>query len=174
MVKIYTKTGDSGETSLGDGTRVSKDSPHIHAVGLCDELQSSLDQARLYLADNHPEHLSFINTIQDRLRILVGGFVGVSVKDVTSDEIDVFEAFVEKHAAAIPPKFVRFNNPASVFLNESRVRCRAFERSLVQFKDSGVASPLFFAYINRLSDVLFVLSHLVDSHMKKNETLDSL
>lgn len=158
MASVYTKTGDSGKTRLGCG-EVSKDSTIIRAVGAFDELQSALDMARLHITE---PHTSFICEIQDRLRMLAGVVVGAPAMEVTNAEIKAFEQFVDEHADKIPPRFIRFNKPSSVFMNEARVRARTLERTLVPLRDARKISSELYTYINRLSDVLFVLCYVLD------------
>lgn len=159
MAKVYTKTGDSGTTRLNYG-EVSKDSAVIRAVGAFDELQSALDMVRLYCPKEHHE---FICKVQDKLRMLAGIVVDAPAENVTKEEIKEFEDFVDKYAHNVPNKFIRFNKQSSVYMNEARVRVRTLERTLVPLRHAGKVSSDVYVYVNRLSDVLFVLCYKLEN-----------
>ena len=160
LTKIYTRGGDAGETSLGDGSRVPKTDPRIGAGGDVDELNSVLGWA-LAAADAGPRvHLE---RIQNELFDL-GADVSVPFTEgdgklrVTQEQIDRLERDCDEANATLEPlkSFVLPGGgeyAARLFL--ARAVCRRAERSAL-----GVtgASPLVVAYLNRLSDLLFILA----------------
>ena len=158
MAKVYTKIGDFGCTMIKNA-KVGKDSLHINAQGAIDELQSSLDLVRLYAPKSY---VSMIEKIQDKLRFLAGEIAGYITDEamlVTIEDVMHLEEVIDQMANVVPNKFVRFNSPASVHLNEARVRTRALERFMVPLLKEEVVRKDVYKYINRLSDFFFVLSY---------------
>jgi len=153
MAKLTTGCGDVGCTRTFH-CNIGKDSPVVDAIGAADELQSSLDMARINCS-----YVDVIGKIQDKLRFLAGeiaGYVQDKEKLISLDDVSAMENLIEELADIVPSHFVRFNHPGSVFLNEARVRARAFERKIVAL---GSMRKDVLKYANRLSDLLFVLSY---------------
>ncbi len=151
LTRIYTRGGDKGETSLGDGSRVSKLDPRVAAIGDVDELNSlvgwagDLERLQNKLFDLGADLSVPYAGTEDRLRI-------------TDDSIGRLEHDIEEANAALPElkSFVLpggSERAARLFL--ARAVCRRAERSAVTVRD---ASPLAAAYLNRLSDLLFILA----------------
>jgi len=163
---IFTGTGDFGCTMIRDGS-VSKSSHVIEAIGSLDELQSALDLARLHSPKNS---VYLIENIQDKLRFLAGevaGYITDENKLITKDDIVAMETVIEEIGDVIPKKFMRFSHPVSVYLNEARVRTRNLERKMVVLLNKNQIRESVYKYINRLSDLFFVLSYKVElSHEK--------
>lgn len=144
--------GDSGITKVFH-CNLPKDSPVVDVLGCIDELQSALDIARL-----HSSHKVILDSIQEKLRFVAGEIAGyvdnpeqlVSFKD--SAELD---SIIEEMSSIVPGNFVRFTKQSSAFMNEARVRARALERKLVSL---GSLRKETLKYINRLSDLLFVVA----------------
>jgi cob(I)alamin adenosyltransferase len=157
LTRIYTRTGDTGETSLGDGSRISKTHPLAEAIGDVDELNSALGWALAAGASAALEHVQ--NELFD-----VGADLSVPfVEDdgrlrVTQGAIDRLEAECDEANARLEPlkSFVLPGGSefaARLFL--ARAICRRAERRAIA---AGEVNPLVPVYLNRLSDLLFILS----------------
>ncbi len=164
-MKIYTKTGDKGETGLFGGKRVSKDDVRIEAYGTVDELNSVIGTARAF-NDNKIMDL-ILAEIQNQLFILGSDLATpsdvkstatkrISVKDYTSLEgiIDDFESKLGPLNSFILPAGTK----AAALLHSARSVCRRAERRVVSLKKTGEASDEDVIYLNRLSDLLFMLA----------------
>lgn len=177
-MKVYTKTGDKGKTSLIGGEKVYKDEIQIEAYGTVDELNSYLGLIRDYSEINHDD-TSFIISIQNDL-FIIGSLLAESKKKnkmklpIISEEmihsleekIDLMESFLE------PMKFFVLPGGHSLIshLHIARSICRRAERRIVSFSNNIETSPLILKYINRLSDYLFVLSRYMAFKLKISET----
>lgn len=172
MTKIYTRTGDDGETGLVDGSRVSKDHPRVAAYGDVDELNAALGVVRAELAGK-PE-LSEIDETLDRIQhrlFDLGAELAtpsdsnkskhlLAEEDVTfvEQEIDRFTAGLEPLREFILPGGTR----AAADLHLARCICRRAERSIVSLYDLGQVRPQVVHFVNRLSDLLFVLARVAN------------
>lgn len=170
-MSIYTRTGDRGETDLADGARVPKDTARLEVCGELDELNSWLGLARCEHLP--PEIALLLEQIQRRLFDVGGELVTVAKQapaaavgpsDVRAIEeaIDRCEAKLESLGTFILPAGSR----ASAVLHLARAVCRRVERRLVALMRSepGAASEHLLAYVNRLSDLLFVLARTANGH----------
>ncbi len=173
-MKIYTKTGDEGETGLFGGARVSKASLRVEAYGEVDELNSAVGWARVSVSD--PDLDALLNQIQNDL-FEVGAELG-STEDrkqksamplITEPQVEALERAIDKYEEG-PPALTSFVLPggsesASRF-HLGRCVCRRAERSLVALGAQEAVRGEVFRYINRLSDLLFVLAryanHIAD------------
>ncbi len=165
-MKIYTKTGDRGETGLFGGPRVSKDAPRIEAYGTVDELNSVLGIARSQLADG--EIHALVGRIQNDLFALGAqlatpdpaahqtALIGPAETAALEAAIDHFESGLDPLTQFILPGGV----PAAAHLHLARTVCRRAERRLVTLARESVEpiSGELVVYLNRLSDLLFVLA----------------
>lgn len=158
-MKIYTRTGDGGETGLFGGGRVSKHSPRIEAYGTVDELNSHLGAVRAEKPS--PELDGLLASVQEQLFVLgaelaspKGGAVALSDADVTGLEsaIDKLEANLPSLRTFILPGGGRMGSA----LHVARTVCRRAERMVVAL--GGEAGPLPVRFLNRLSDLLFVMA----------------
>jgi len=166
-VKIYTRTGDQGETGLVDGSRVSKDDPRVAAYGDVDELNAVLGVVRAHARDAALDGL--LLQIQRDLFAL-----GAQLADPTEqvaarkakaavapERIQELEAAIDRHEAALTPlrAFVLPGGaPTGAFLHLARTVCRRAERTIVALGRAHKLDPLIETYVNRLSDLLFVLA----------------
>ena len=159
-MKIYTKGGDKGETSLVGGTRVSKADQKIEAYGTVDELNSALG----VLAASSPEYCDFIKAIQHKLFNLGSLLAAESdlefkLPDVGQDDIAVLEKEIDR-MDKILPRLKNFILPGGSVLSAhthlARCICRRAERRVVALQESEYA--ILVQYLNRLSDYLFILS----------------
>ncbi|HIH20656.1 TPA: ATP:cob(I)alamin adenosyltransferase [Candidatus Micrarchaeota archaeon] len=160
--KIYTKKGDSGNTKTLAGGHVKKNSPVIVANGKLDSLQASLDAAKHECKGPKFKHLrDAIDSIQEKLWQTGGEVsfarVGGPVKNpVEEANVTQLEKWIDGLCAGKQFKhFIRVHSAAAIALNESRVRCREAEISLVPLLDQGKLRPVVFKYVNRLSDYLY-------------------
>jgi cob(I)alamin adenosyltransferase len=167
---IYTKTGDAGETALFDGTRVSKSDPRVDAYGGVDELNAWLGLARSARPDEDVDGV--LDHIQRDLFALGAMLADPSHKiatrvgkaTLTNADVTRLERAIDTFEAALPPlrRFILAGgSPAGAMLHLSRTVCRRAERSAVAL-GSGAVDPVAITYMNRLSDLLFVMARLVN------------
>lgn len=173
MARIYTRTGDGGETGLFGGARVPKDDPRVAAYGEVDELNASIGLA-LALA---PEEFcrEVLERVQrdlftigaelatpDRARLakaLAGDPIGESHTGMLEHAIDAHEAKLLPLQSFILPG----GTPKAAALQLARTVCRRAERAVVPLLRDGGASPAVLTYLNRLSDLLFVLARAANA-----------
>ena len=174
-MKIYTKTGDAGKTSLIGGTRVLKSDLRIEAYGTVDELNSYIGLVSDYCNDD--EATTVLKEIQDRLFTIGSELACDPNKDVKLPIPDLHESDVElleKEMDKMDKELPRMKNfilpgglPAVSFMHVARCVCRRAERCCVGLEEnSGNVNPLIIKYINRLSDYLFMLARYTG--MKNN------
>jgi cob(I)alamin adenosyltransferase len=169
-VKIYTKTGDSGETSLFDNTRVSKADPRVDAYGEVDELNAVLGAA---LATGVPDDLATeLRTIQKDLFALGARLADPSARiagrvtktAINEEGITRLERCIDRLDAEIPA-LRRFILPggssAGALLHLARTVCRRAERRVIGLGPNAV-EPAVIIYLNRLSDLLFTMARAVN------------
>ncbi len=159
--KVVTKTGDKGETGLGDGSRVSKDDPRIECIGALDELNSFVGFAKVAIADESIK--TFLEKIQNNLFNIGGSLAmpGVDIKTIDEACIAALEKQVDAWNSELPPlkEFVLpGGSEASARLHLARTSTRNAERKLVSFHKNEPLPDVWLQYINRLSDVFFVLA----------------
>ena len=163
LSKIITRTGDTGTTGLGDGSRVAKDSPRIDAIGTVDELNSVIG---LLLAEPLPTDIAeAMLTVQHDLFDLGGELSIPGAAVVTQAHIERLEREVERLNAALPPlkEFILPGGTRGAALaHVARTVCRRAERSLIKVAETGPVTPHARIYLNRLSDLLFVLSRVIN------------
>ena len=168
-MKIYTRTGDSGETGLFDGTRVSKADPRVEAYGAVDETNALLGVAAANATDAELRGI-----LQDLQRDLFA--VGAQLADpkwgvkprkektrLTEARVADLEALIDRAEAELPPlkQFILpGGSPVGAVLHLARTVCRRAERRIVALAATMAVSPLLLTYVNRLSDLLFVLARL--------------
>ncbi len=157
LSKITTRTGDRGDTGLGDGSRVSKSSARVHALGELDELNSALG---LVLAEDIPAELSeALSDIQHDLFDL-GGEVSIPGHALLGDaQVERLEAAIERWNAELPAlkEFILPGGTrAAAAAHLARTICRRAERSLVHLHGKDKVSDAALRYLNRLSDLLFI------------------
>jgi cob(I)alamin adenosyltransferase len=169
-VKIYTRSGDRGDTGLLDGRRVPKADPRIEACGEVDELNAALG---LVLASGIDADIAeMANAIQRDLLALGGRLadpshtIATRTSKAALGEPDVkrLEGWIDQLENELPPLH-RFllpgGSPAGATLHLARTACRRAERRIVALGPDGV-EPVLLAYINRLSDLLFVMARVVN------------
>ncbi|MGC8898429.1 MAG: cob(I)yrinic acid a,c-diamide adenosyltransferase [Bacteroidota bacterium] len=168
MTKLYTKTGDKGETSLFGGKRVSKDDQRICACGDVDELNASLGIVRSLTDEVRVEEM--IGQIQRQLFVLGADLaapkgIAADVPRVTEEDISQLERFIDSLEGELPPLrnfLLPGGHPVAAHLHLARTICRRAERSTVALFRTEGNGELAIKYLNRLSDLLFVLSRWVN------------
>jgi cob(I)alamin adenosyltransferase len=170
LSRIVTKTGDAGETGLGDGSRVPKDHPRIAAIGAVDELNAIL--GLIPLGDDSEAPL--IRTIQNDLFDL-GADLCTPHKDgekpgerlrVTTEHVARIEIAIERLNAGLPAlnSFILPGGvPAAAWCHLARTVCRRAERDVVTLTRAETVNTFVVVYLNRLSDLLFVLSRVLNA-----------
>jgi cob(I)alamin adenosyltransferase len=159
LTKIYTRTGDAGTTGLADGSRVTKDAPRIEAIGAVDELNSVLGAL---LAEKLPDAVrACLDNVQNDLFDL-GGELSVPGHAIMSNaHVERLERALDGFNKALPP-LKDFILPAgsrpAALAHVARTVCRRAERRLVSLSRKQKVAPALLAYVNRLSDLLFVLA----------------
>ena len=172
--KVTTKTGDKGETGLGDGKRISKDHPNMDFLGDIDELNSFLGLA----IDACKEKNLFqkLQSIQQDLFNMGGeaSMPGTEMELLSADRVVFLEASLEKINETLPP-LKEFILPGgdefSARIHVARAVCRRAERSCASLLNTGVDVRNWLVYLNRLSDYFFVLARYITQNKGKNETL---
>ena len=171
--KIYTRTGDAGETALFDGTRVPKSAPRVEAYGDVDELASCLGVVRSRL--QHAEIAAMVDAIQKDLFALgamladPGHRIAARVVKAALTDADVarLEGWIDTLDARLPPlrRFILSGgSEAGALLHLSRSVCRRAERVMVALGPDAVPG-VSLIYINRLSDLLFVMARAVNADL---------
>jgi len=176
LTKIYTRGGDTGETSLGDGSRVSKLDGRIEAFGAVDELNAALG---LVLAGDLPDELrGVIARVQNELFDVgadlsvpagVGGRLRVkqSMVDRLEQDCDRFNAELPELRSFVLPG----GTEAAARLHVARTLCRRAERDVLRAAAKHDLGPLVAVYLNRLSDLLFVLARAENALAGQDEPL---
>jgi cob(I)alamin adenosyltransferase len=172
LSKIITRTGDGGETGLGDGSRVRKNSARVAALGDIDELNSAIG---VLLAESLPGKLQeVLQGIQHDLFDL-GGDVSIPGRATFSGEqVQQLEALVEEYNAVLPSlkEFILPGGTRSAGLaHVARTVCRRAERSLVALAASEKVDAPARIYLNRLSDLLFVLGRTLNREGGRGDVL---
>jgi cob(I)alamin adenosyltransferase len=169
-VQIYTKTGDNGETSLFDNTRVSKADPRVDAYGEVDELNACLGAAKA--AGIGGDLAVPLESIQQDLFALGARLADPSARiaervtkaAITAAAVERLERLIDRLDSETPPlrKFILpGGSPAGALLHLARTVCRRAERRVVALGSDAV-DPILIVYLNRLSDLLFVMARAVN------------
>ena len=174
--KIYTKTGDGGDTALGDGERVLKDSLRVTAYGNVDELNASIGIITLYANTELKRKLK--NIQNDLFDIGADLCVPISEKNkdrlrLSTNQIETLELEIDEMNSILEPlnSFVLPGGCRSAtFLHMARTICRRAERSVVSLRSQEKINDSTLVYLNRLSDWLFVASR-VENQENSSEVL---
>lgn len=163
LSKITTRTGDDGTTGLADNTRAGKDHPRVETMGEVDELNSHIG---LLLTEALPDDMRALLThIQQHLFNFGGELAMPGFSGITEDKVSLLdEAIAHYNAGLVPLKeFVLPGGTRSAALaHVCRTVCRRAERRLVSLNKSESVPPLLMQYLNRLSDLLFVLARVLN------------
>lgn len=165
LSKIMTKTGDSGETSLADGTRVQKNSPYINALGVVDELNCALGM--LASKPLSSDVRSVIVAVQNDLFDLGAELSQPGRFVLASDRVEFLGQQIEHFNADLPPleEFILpGGSETAAICHFGRATCRSVERVILSLDepDDPVLSSVRLPYLNRLSDLLFVLARVLN------------
>lgn len=178
LSRIYTKSGDKGETGLGNGTRVRKDHPRVAAYGSVDELNSVIGLLLAHLA-GASEHEALLRAIQNDL-FDVGA--DLCLPQATSEKPGDALRVQERHAVTLEHAIDRLNErlePLNSFVlpggtgpaawcHLARTVCRRAEREVVSLMQAETINPQILIYLNRLSDLLFVLARIFNNNGKED------
>lgn len=162
-MKIYTRTGDQGDTGLFGGARVRKNDPRVEAYGTVDELNAHIGMARsLELAAVVGEPLQRIQselfTLGAELACAPSHLGKLRMRLIDEEDVLRFEAEIDEHESSLPPlsQFILpAGSPAGAALHVARTVCRRAERRCLELSD---VRPEILRYLNRLSDLLFVFA----------------
>ena len=171
LTKITTRTGDDGTTGLADGTRLRKDSPHIEVIGAVDELNS---QIGLLLTEELPLGVrDCLAAIQHDLFDFGGELALPQRPAITEAQVERLETLTGQFNAELPP-LKEFILPggcrAAALCHVARTVCRRTECACVRLNHAKTLSPYLLQYLNRLSDLLFVLSRAINRAVGCGET----
>jgi cob(I)alamin adenosyltransferase len=173
--KIYTKTGDKGQTSLLGGTRVSKDHIRIEGYGTVDELNSWIGLLRDQPIEK--ETIDSLLEIQDRLFTigsLLAADAGLKMKipGIQSEDVPFLENEIDKMNATLPEMksfILPGGHPVVSYCHIARCVCRRAERIVIRLSLQETVDGLIIIYLNRLSDYLFMLSRKLASYFSATE-----
>ena len=175
-MKIYTKTGDKGKTSLFGGTRVSKADDRLEAYGTIDELNSYIGLIRD--TQTAKDRKGMLKEIQDRL-FTIGSNLATDkaskmdqVPDLLEKDIELLENEMDEMDARLAPmtSFILPGGHVNVsYCHVARCVCRKTERLVIRLSESVKVEPIIIRYLNRLSDYLFVLSRMVAKELGVDE-----
>lgn len=186
ITRVYTRTGDKGDTALVGGRRVPKDSPRIEAYGAIDELNSILGLARVFNVENlkRGKKYRWLDEILRRLQneLFDLGSELATPEDAVYDgmfrvgenEVTALERLMDECQKSLKPlkSFVLpGGGRVGGFLHQARTVCRRAERRLLTLSRAERISEWPLKYVNRLSDLLFVLSRWVGKHLGETEYL---
>jgi cob(I)alamin adenosyltransferase len=176
-VKIYTRTGDAGETSLFDGTRVRKSEPRVDAYGEVDEVNACLGLARASCTD-HDIDAELVHLQQDLFALGArladpGEKIAARVTKAALGDEDVtrLEQLIDRYEAELPPlrRFILAGgSPTGAALHLARAVCRRAERRMVALEPA--VDGVLVRYVNRLSDLLFVMARAANHRAGAAET----
>lgn len=175
-MKIYTKTGDTGDTGLYGGRRISKDTKRVEAYGTIDELNACIGFAASQIQDS--ETRSILARIQNELFDLGADLATPNEHPkaeglrITSDLTASLEHLIDRFQEILPPMthfILPGGSKSGAALHLARTVCRRGERCVVSLSKTDSINPETLRYLNRLSDLLFVLARLVNHRSGTNE-----
>lgn len=186
ITRVYTRTGDRGETALVGGRRVPKDSPRIEAYGTIDELNAvvglvrTFNEERLAEAEHHRRLDEILRKIQSEL-FDVGSELATppdaeyeGMFKIGAAEVTALERLMDECQQSLEP-LRSFTLPGGgripAFLHLARTVCRRAEREILRLSRTEPVNPWLLAYVNRLSDTFFVLGRWVGKHTGEKEYL---
>jgi len=172
LSKIYTRTGDEGTTGLGDGSRTDKDSARVEAYGTVDELNATIG---MMLAHELPEPVAdALFEVQHNLFDLGGELCVPGYTAIVPAQVQWLEGVLDEHNAELPPLkdfILPGGGPAAATCHLARTVCRRAERRVYTLARAEPVNPQGLAYLNRLSDLLFVLGRILARREGGSEVL---
>jgi len=177
LSRIYTKSGDGGETGLGDGSRVPKDHPRVAAYGSVDELNAVLG----LLVSHHPQtaEVDLLRSIQNDLFDVgadlclpqsAGEAAGMRLR-VRAEQAERLEQAIDRLNASLAPLssfILPGGEAAAAWCHLARTVCRRAERDVVTLARNESINPQVIIYLNRLSDLLFVLARVYNNNGRED------
>ena len=173
LSKIYTRTGDDGTTGLGDGSRVPKESLRVEAFGAVDEANSAIGVV-LSVAELPPPIIDCLTEVQHDLFDLGGELCIPGASMIDAARVERLETELDGFNEALPPlkEFILpGGGPAAAACHVARAVCRRAERRCWSLARAETVSPETLKYLNRLSDLLFVLARVLARHEKGSEVI---
>ena len=186
ITKVYTRTGDRGETALVGGKRVAKDSPRVEANGAIDELNSIVGLARVFNEENRSagEAHEFLDEVlcrvQDELFDLGSElatppeYFATGMYRVSDEEVKRLEKLMDRCQKDLEPlkSFVLpGGGRVGAYLHQCRTVCRRAERDILRLSRHEEVNPILLKYVNRLSDLFFVLARWISKQSGEPEYL---
>jgi len=172
LSKIYTRTGDDGTTGLGDGSRTAKDGVRVAAYGTTDELNSVLG---MLLTQPLPATVTnVLHEVQHHLFDLGGELCIPGHQAIQQSHIDWLEQTLDHYNEALPPLkdfILPGGSAAAATCHLARTVCRRAERLVVTLQREDTVPPFSLQYLNRLSDLLFVVARVLARHDGGSEVL---
>jgi cob(I)alamin adenosyltransferase len=173
LSKIYTRTGDDGTTGLGDGSRVPKDAGRVEAYGTVDEANSTIGMI-LAVPGIPPGIADVLARVQHELFDLGGELCIPGHRIVTAERITWLETTLDHYNDNLPPLkdfILPGGGPAAAACHLARTVCRRAERRVCTLAAQTELNPEAIHYLNRLSDLLFVLARVLARHENGAEVL---
>ncbi len=171
-MKIYTKTGDKGETSLYDGTRVRKDSVRVESYGTVDELNSNLGFASHFIQDEDIRQKLF--QVQKKLFFVAGELAtkeeGKFKNGVTDEDISALERWIDEYLTKIEKVdsfIIPGSSHGSASLHVARTVCRRAERRILALSREDEVRPQVIKFVNRLSDTIYAFARFLEKDITK-------
>ncbi len=172
LSRIYTRTGDDGTTGLGDGTRVAKDSSRIKAMGAVDELNAVIG---ILLTEPLSETLSKTLTRVQHDLFDIGGEICIPGHVmVKAERVDALEKILDKLNDDLTPlkEFILPGGTrAAAYCHLARTVCRRAERQLIKLNREEKVTAVSLQYLNRLSDLLFVMCRVINKDVGVSDVL---
>jgi cob(I)alamin adenosyltransferase len=173
LSKIYTRTGDDGTTGLGDGSRVPKESLRVEAFGAVDEANSAIGVV-LSVAELPPPIIDCLTEVQHDLFDLGGELCIPGARMIDAARVERLETELDGFNEALPPlkEFILpGGGPAAAACHVARAVCRRAERRCWSLARTETVAPETLKYLNRLSDLLFVLARVLARHEQGSEVI---
>ena len=186
ITRVYTRTGDKGDTSLAGGQRVPKDHPRIEAYGTVDELNAIVGLTRAFIKDL-PKRIAQAKRLDAELARIqsrlfdVGAILATvpgqrfkNMPEITAAEVRHLEDLMDdcqKHLKPLEEFILPGGGKVAGFLHQARTVCRRAERLCVRFGREETVPPEILQYLNRLSDAFFVLARWIARIQKEPENL---
>jgi len=170
--KIYTRTGDAGQTGLGDGRRVPKNDLRIHAIGEIDEANTTIG---LLLTEKLPANVRVLLTDVQHDLFDLGGEVSIpGMSMITAQQVERLEEAIDHYNAELEPLkdfILPGGSRAAALAHHARAVCRRAERALVTLVQVETVNDSSRQYLNRLSDLLFMLGRVLNRAAGREDVL---
>lgn len=171
LMKVYTRKGDSGETGLFGGSRISKNSLKVDTYGSVDESAAFIGAARALIKDKKINDILY--AIQEKF-LVIGAYLASDSKGIPKlkekieiSDIEKLEKYIDEYSKGLLPLYkfiIPGENIESAALHVARTVVRRSERKIVALKEKDEVTPEILKYVNRVSDILFVLSRVVEDN----------